>query len=102
MLIIGSGNIVHNLRLVRWEGSEPYDWALEFNEIAKDKLIRKDFGALVNYLQFGRAAELSIPTNEHYLPLLYALGASAVPGDIEIFNDDFDLSSVSMMSVILS
>ncbi len=102
VLIIGSGNIVHNLRLVRWESSEPYDWALEFNETAKDKLLRKDVGALVNYMQFGRAAELSVPTNEHYLPLLYALGASGMPSDIEIFNDNFDLSSVSMMSVVLA
>lgn len=102
VLIIGSGNIVHNLRLVRWEGGAPYDWALEFNETAKDRLMKKDFAALVDYRQFGRAAELSIPTNEHYLPLLYALGASGKPGDVEIFNDAFDLGSVSMMSVVLA
>lgn len=102
VLIIGSGNIVHNLRLVRWEGGAPYDWAFEFAEIAKEKLMQKDFGALVDYRQFGRAAELSVPTNEHYLPLLYALGASGEPSRVEIFNDAFDLGSVSMMSVVLT
>jgi len=101
VLIIGSGNIVHNLRMARWDNPEPYGWAVEFDHIAREKLLQKDDAALVEYEKFGEAARLSIPTNEHYLPLLYALGASGKRGEAEIFNDTFDLASISMMSVIL-
>ena len=102
VLILGSGNIVHNLRMASWDDSTPYDWAVEFNETAKQKLTERDDTALVEYAQFGEPARLSIPTEEHYLPLLYALGASEGKAETEIFNDAFDLASISMMSVILN
>jgi 4,5-DOPA dioxygenase extradiol len=109
VLIVGSGNIVHNLRLARWDSPKPYDWAAEFDEAVKAELNRGSFEALINYHRFGQAAELAVPTNEHYLPLLYALGAAAAntegaanAGDeITIFNDAFDLASISMTSIIL-
>ncbi len=106
VLIVGSGNIVHNLRAARWDNPAPYDWAVEFDSIAREKLLQKDDISLVEYGQFGEAARLSVPTDEHYLPLLYALGASAGSsrrgrGEVEIFNETFDLASISMMSVIL-
>lgn len=102
VLILGSGNIVHNLGAARWDNPKPYDWAVEFNETARQKLTERDDAALVEYAQFGGPARLSIPTEEHYLPLLYVLGASGGKTEIEIFNDAFDLASISMMSVILN
>ncbi|MCF8244276.1 MAG: 4,5-DOPA dioxygenase extradiol [Saprospiraceae bacterium] len=75
VLIIGSGNIVHNLRMVTFNDfSQKYDWAVEFDEQVKQRISAGDYGALVNYQQFGRAAQLSVPTNDHYLPMLYSLG----------------------------
>jgi 4,5-DOPA dioxygenase extradiol len=101
VLIIGSGNIVHNLRMARWDDPRPYDWAVEFDHIAREKLVQRDDISLVEYEKFGGAARFAIPTNEHYLPLLYVLGASEKGSKAEIFNDSFDLASISMMSVIL-
>jgi 4,5-DOPA dioxygenase extradiol len=102
VLIIGSGNIVHNLRMARWDGDGVYDWAQEFDIVAREKLTDRDDRALVEYEKFGEAARLSVPTNEHYLPLLYVLGASEGRKDVEIFNDTFDLAAISMMSVIVN
>ena len=75
VLIIGSGNIVHNLRMVNFQDfSQKYDWAVEFDEYVKQRISAGDYEALVNYQSFGRAAQLSVPTNDHYLPMLYSLG----------------------------
>jgi 4,5-DOPA dioxygenase extradiol len=102
VLIIGSGNIVHNLRMARWDGGGVYDWAQEFDQIAREKLTGRDDAALVEYEKVGEAARLSVPTNEHYLPLLYSLGASEGRHEVEIFNDTFDLAAISMMSAIFN
>lgn len=102
VLIIGSGNIVHNLFMARPDKASPYSWAVEFDRVAREKLLDKNDAALVSYEKYGVAAQLSAPTNEHYLPLLYALGASAGRQNVEIFNDAFDLASISMTSVIFS
>jgi 4,5-DOPA dioxygenase extradiol len=75
VLILGSGNIVHNLRMATFHDfSQQYDWAIEFDEVVKQRLLAGDHQALVNYQQFGRPAQLSVPTNDHYLPMLYTLG----------------------------
>jgi 4,5-DOPA dioxygenase extradiol len=100
VLIVASGNIVHNLRMMRMQG-EAYDWAVEFDTIVKQRLEAHDDDALVDYEQFGRAARLAIPTNDHYLPLLYALGLRDERDELAFFNDTFDLGSLSMRSVIL-
>jgi 4,5-DOPA dioxygenase extradiol len=72
VLIVGSGNVVHNLRAVRWEpGSAAYDWAESFNASVRECLTGRNHGPLVEYESFGRAAQLSVPTPDHYLPLLY-------------------------------
>ena len=75
MLIVGSGNLVHNLHAYAWGGHprDPYDWALGFEERAKDLILARKFAPLVAYEELGSDAALSIPTPEHYLPLLYVL-----------------------------
>jgi 4,5-DOPA dioxygenase extradiol len=90
ILIIGSGNMVHNLGLVAWNRlNEPYgyDWALEANEKMKELILSGDHDKLVNYNKLGRAFELAIPTPEHYLPLLYVLAQKNENDIITIFND---------------
>lgn len=73
VLIIGSGNIVHNLRYV-YAQEAPYEWAIEFDEWVKNKIDNRDFDSLIKYEQQGSAAKLSIPTTDHYIPLIYSLG----------------------------
>lgn len=75
VLILSSGNIVHNLRTVTFHDfSQKYDWAIEFDEYVKARILAGDYQSLINYQQYGRAAQLSVPTNDHYLPMLYTLG----------------------------
>ena len=77
VLIFGSGNVVHNLRRVRWgDDAVPYPWATSFNDQLRDALLRADHQFAIGYEKAGEAAQLSVPTPEHYLPLLYVLGAS--------------------------
>lgn len=77
ILIVGSGNIVHNLRQIRWENdAKPYAWAMEFDEWIKSKLKTRDFTSITEGYKTTEAGRLSVPTPDHYYPLLYALGAS--------------------------
>lgn len=77
VLLIGSGNIVHNLRKINWdENAPPADWAIEFDEWVKKRAIARDFKALVSDATKTEAGRLSIPTPDHYYPLLYILGAT--------------------------
>lgn len=102
VLIIGSGNMIHNLRMVDWNNlSEPgygYDWAKTLNETFKKKIISKDHKALINYESLGEAAKLAIPTPDHYYPMLYNLALMSDKDDIEIFNDEYVGGSLSMTS----
>src|SRR6478735_405707 len=77
VLIVGSGNLVHNLHTYAWgrHPSEPYDWAVRFERAARDMMLAGEYKPLVNYDTLGRDAELSIPTHDHYLQLLYVLDA---------------------------
>ncbi len=77
VLILGSGNLIHNLRMYAWGrlSQEPYDWAVRFENKAKDLIRASDHAALIDYEALGQDAALSIPTPDHYLPLLYVLGA---------------------------
>lgn len=100
VLIIGSGNMVHNLRILNWQTPESgYDWAIEMNEIFKNKIEHHDHQALINYEQLGQGAKLSIPTPDHYYPLLYTLGLQDKTDTISFFNDQLSMGSVSMTSV---
>jgi 4,5-DOPA dioxygenase extradiol len=99
VLILGSGNVVHNLMLRRRHDDFAYDWAIKFNDFVRDRLLAHEFGALIDYEEFGEAATLSAPTPDHYYPLLYAAGAAGVDtASIEI--DGVYEGAMSMMSVV--
>jgi 4,5-DOPA dioxygenase extradiol len=76
VLIVCSGNIVHNLAQTDWRNIDavPYDWTMEFDDLVKSRLDHQDFGPLIDYGSFGALAKLAIPTNEHYLHIIYSLG----------------------------
>lgn len=97
VLIMGSGDIVHNLMMLRW-ASGPYPWATEFDLWIKEKLETGDTGSLINYTN-NQAATLALPTNEHYLPLLYAVGASDGERP-QFFNETIFAGSVSMRCMV--
>lgn len=97
VVIVGSGNIVHNLGLVQWRGGT-HVWAEEFDIRSKELITARDLSALASYDALGRAAQLSIPTPEHYLPMLYSLALADDAEEIVFFNESIDLGSVSMRS----
>lgn len=99
VLIIGSGNIVHNLPLMRWHDDSPYPWASEFNAMATGLIREGDLDRLTDYAALGDAARLSIPTSEHYLPLLYSLALRTTGDPVSIFSNQVVLGSISMQSV---
>lgn len=106
VLIIGSGNMVHNLRMVAWDKmKEPgygYDWALQMNDRFKNLITTGDHKPLINYESLGKEAMLAIPTPEHYLPLLYTLGLKGNKDNISFFNDKAVAGSLTMTSVKIS
>lgn len=104
ILIIGSGNIVHNLRQYDWAGTGPgsYPWAARFEQRTKELILANDHAALINYQSLGPDALLSIPTPEHYLPLLYVLGSKG-PNDVIRFPvEGIEGGSISMLAVELN
>ena len=101
VLIVGSGNIVHNLGKTGAMNSA-HDWAVEFDTTVKTHLDKGDFMPLVNYSQFGRVAQLSIPTHDHYTPMLYTLGLANKNEQIKYFYEGLEMGSISMRSFIIS
>jgi len=101
ILIMGSGNLIHNLHAYAWGGHpvEPFDWALRFEKQARALLIDGDHEPLINYETLGRDAMLSAPTPDHYLPLLYVMGASAKDDAVTFPVEGIDGGSVSMLTV---
>lgn len=103
VLIIGSGNMVHNLRMVAWDKlSEPeygFDWALEMNDIFKNKISNGFHKELIQYEKLHKAATLAIPTPDHYYPLLYILALQTDNDKVEFFNDKAVGGSLTMTSV---
>ncbi|MCX2741656.1 4,5-DOPA dioxygenase extradiol [Pontibacter anaerobius] len=100
VLIVGSGNIVHNLRTLNWHRpDEAFEWATEVNEQVKQQILNGDTAPLIKYEQLGSAASLAIPTPEHYLPLLYTLGLQQGEEQVQFLNDKMQLGSISMTSV---
>lgn len=103
VLIIGSGNMIHNLRMVAWDKiNEPnygYDWATELNEVFKEKIGNGDHSDLIHYESLGSAAKLAIPTPDHYYPLLYSLGLQDAKDDVSFFNDKLVGGSLNMTGV---
>lgn len=99
ILIVGSGNLVHNLRKINWtEKSDPYTWAVEFDQWTKEKLIARDDQALVKNFSETEAGRLSVPTIEHYLPLLYVLGAAGEEEPLQFLFEEIHHSSIAMRS----
>lgn len=106
VLIMGSGNMVHNLRMVAWEKLNEqaygYDWALQMNDTFKQLISRNDHQPLIQYQTLGKEALLAIPTPEHYLPLLYILGLQGAKDNVTFFNDKAVAGSLTMTSVKVS
>lgn len=105
VLIIGSGNIVHNLRFAFSPKNAPDavaapDWAEEFDAVVRDLIIDRDHGALCDYERLGPAASFAVPTAEHYLPLLYALGATDAKDEIRFACEDLQYGAISMRTVL--
>jgi 4,5-DOPA dioxygenase extradiol len=100
VLIMGSGNMVHNLRILNWQLTDKgYDWAIEMNDTLKSLISTNNHSALINYEGLGQAAKMSIPTPEHYLPLLYILGLKEEKEKVGFFNDKTLMGSISMTSI---
>jgi 4,5-DOPA dioxygenase extradiol len=101
VLIVGSGNLVHNLHAYAWgrHSREPYDWAVRFESTARNLMLSGEFSPLVNYDLLGKDALLSIPTPDHYLPLLYVLGCHRKGESILFPVEGIDGGSISMLSV---
>ncbi len=103
IMILGSGNLVHNLSQIRWEPhAKPYDWAVEFDEWLKTQLNQRDFKSVLNGFHSTRAGQLSVPTLDHYLPLHYILGASDEKDQLNFEYEDLQNGSISMRSFSLS
>ncbi len=101
ILVIGSGNLVHNLHTYAWgrHPVEPFDWALRFEEQARDLLAADDIEPLIDYESLGRDARLSVPTPDHYLPLLYVLGLRRTGDRVAFPVEGVDGWSISMLSI---
>jgi 4,5-DOPA dioxygenase extradiol len=104
VLIVGSGNIVHNLRTMRRDAADnqAYEWAIEFDRITAEHLAQGRLEALNDFQQLGAVAQMAHPSWEHYLPLLYTAGAVTDKEEPRFFNDGFQGASISMRSVIWS
>ncbi|MEQ1733478.1 MAG: 4,5-DOPA dioxygenase extradiol [Bacteroidia bacterium] len=102
VLIIGSGNMVHNFQYANFRATKAnpmvQDWAIEANEKFKELITANDFTSLVNYQTYSKALQLAAPTPEHYLPMLYAVALRGKNEKVSFFNDDFMGSSFSMTS----
>lgn len=102
VLVAGSGDVVHNLRGASFaDGVAPYDWALRFNDFVRSAIEGGRGRDLIDYRALGRDAQLSIPTPDHYLPLLYVLGSAYSDEEPNFFNDEVALGSVSMLGVVM-
>jgi 4,5-DOPA dioxygenase extradiol len=101
VLILGSGNIVHNLRALKFDGST-FDWAQEFDAKVTELIANGKDAEITKFLEWGSLAKLAHPTYEHFLPLFYSLGAKGSKDTPAFFNEGIDLGSISMRSVIYS
>ena len=102
VLIVGSGNMVHNLGMVEWRRLNEtfgYDWAIETNEKMKNFILNNDHTSLINYQKQGKPFQLAIPSPEHYLPLIYTLALKEEKDNIQFFNDKAVAGSLTMTSV---
>ncbi|UOO75885.1 4,5-DOPA dioxygenase extradiol [Neisseria sp. Dent CA1/247] len=105
VLVVGSGNIVHNLRTISFahirQAGAAYEWAETFRRDINQAILNRDNETLIHYLRLGEAAALSVPTPEHYLPLLYIMALRDEEDEVKLFNDVIVGGSLSMTSVLL-
>jgi 4,5-DOPA dioxygenase extradiol len=100
VMIIGSGNVVHNLRSIKWDGGPNYAWADEFDAWVEKGLVNHDDNALAGFQKLGDIAKLAHPTYDHYLPLLYSIAVRNPKDSMSFFNEGVSMGSLSMRSVI--
>jgi len=100
ILVVGSGNIVHNLGVWRPGDGRPYDWALRFDAEVRRRIDAGEHAALADYPSLGMDARMAVPTPEHYLPLLYVLALQA-KGEAPAYFNDKVMTSISMTSVLI-
>lgn len=101
VLIFGTGNIVHNLRLINWDkAGEGFDWAYEFDGFIYENIMKKNHEKILQYGEQGNIAKLAVPIPDHFYPLLYALGASYDDDKISVYNRSCELGSVSMTAYL--
>lgn len=100
ILIIGSGDIVHNLRIMNYEmDAEPFDWATEFDNYISEAIVNRVHNNIISYENMGKTAKLSVPTKEHYLPLLYIAGLQEEADEVKFIYKGIQHSSMSMTSI---
>jgi len=99
VLVTGSGNMVHNLRMIDWEAKGGFDWAREANDQLKRRITAGENDMLIDYPSLGREVQMGVPTPEHFLPLLYVLGLREEGESISFFNDRTELGAISMTSL---
>ena len=101
VLLFGTGNIVHNLRLVDWnKAGEGFSWAYEFDEYIYENIMKKNHEAILKFNELGNIARLAVPTPDHFYPLLYVLGATDESDSIRVYNKSCELGSLSMTAYI--
>jgi 4,5-DOPA dioxygenase extradiol len=97
VLIIGSGNIVHNLGLIDFDiDAKPFGWAVKFDEQVKQCLVSGNHKKLIYYFELGKEAAYAVPTQDHYLPMIYSIGLQAKDEPLKFIHDGFQNGSVSM------
>lgn len=99
-MILGSGNVVHNLRMLDFYAKEPFEWAEVFDDYVEKAIRDRAYERCIDYRSLGEAARLSVPTTDHYYPLLNVLGAIQQDDELTVFNKGYDLGSLSMTGYI--
>ncbi len=103
VLILGSGNMVHNLGMINWANPNGgYDWAIEANETFKQKILSEDFATLYQIRHQSQALRYAVPSFDHYHPMIYSLGLKEKEDNISFFNDKLVMGSLSMTSMMIS
>ncbi len=102
VLILGSGNVVHNLGRIQWaEDARPYDWAVRFNDRVRGCLAAREHGALVDFTALDEDARLSVPTPDHYLPLLYVIAQQRGDETVSFAVDGIEHGSIGMLTAVI-
>jgi len=100
VLVVGSGNVVHNLGVMKRGGGPAFDWAVRFNEKVRKALASRDHQALIEFEQLGEDARLAVPTPEHYLPLLYIAALQGEDEEMSFAVDGYEMGSLSMLTAV--